>query len=349
MSYPSRNPSPDPRSFYQTSFRKIRNCANAELGPAVAGKNAANPKPVFKDWRGHQRAQSVFVGSQIPQIQRQIERIHAKAAQRPKPTPVTAEQPGSANMVRDDFGFAEPAVSFNRPHPNDYLSSPPADSYRDLSIGIGAFNQPFHQQLSYPPQQTGGNLMAWSPTAHHTGASTYHGAGGHYGMGFYGGMGGNEGGMGGGYGGTGANFTNYDPNPHQTGGSNPSNPNDFAPSGQSDGQPGHYFREMHKKMKVKDEVITELAGIIEMLEINYGISIDDQNETLEKLMSIARSLGEEAPEGGKAASAGEGKGKYCHSSTRYKRLISSQDAHLMLQPPAPRTLNTANSLLITSV
>lgn len=216
-------------------------------------------------------------------------------------------------MVKEEYGFAEPAVNFNHPHPNDHLSSPPADSYRNLSIGIGASSQPFHQQLSQPPQQTGGSFTASGPTAH------YAGVGDHYGMGSnYGSMGGNHGGLGGGYGGMGGNITNYDPHPHHIGDNTPSNLNASAPSGQPDGQAGIDFWEMQKKMKVKDKVITELAGIIEMLEINYGISIDDQNETLEKLMGIARSLEEEAREGGNAASAGKGKGRHNHPFTKYK-------------------------------
>ena len=262
---------------------------------------------MYKDWRGRQGAQSGVIGPQNPQIQRQIERFHAKAAQRFNPTPVITGQSGSANMVEEGYAFAEPAVNFNHPHPNHHLSSSPAESYRNLSIGIGASSQPFHQQLSQPSQETGGSFTASGPTAHHAGTSTHHGVGDHYGMG------GNDGGMGGGYGGMGGNITNYDPNPHHIIDKTPSNLNTSAPSGQSDGID---FWEMQKKMKVKDKVITELAGIIEMLEINYGISIDDQNETLEKLMSIARSLEEEAREGGNAVSVGKGKGKHNHPFRR---------------------------------
>ena len=213
-------------------------------------------------------------------------------------------------MVGEGFGFAEPTVNLNHPNPTDHLSFPPADSFRNLSIGIGPFSQPFHQQFSQPPQQTGGMFTASGPTAHYAGASTQHGVGDHYSMGS------NYGGMGGGYGDMGSNTTNYDSNPHHIGDNTPSNLNASAPSWQPDLQTGTDFWEMQKKMKVKDKVITELAGIIEMLEINYRISIDDQKESLETLMSIARSLEEEAREGGNAASAGKGKGKHYHPLTK---------------------------------
>lgn len=347
MSSPSLNPSTVSRHSGRILFGKVQNGANTALGPAVAGKNASAPQPVFKDWRGHQRAQSGFLGPQTPHIQRQIERIYAKAAQWPNPTPVIAEQPESANVITDDFGFAEPAVIFNRPHPNDHLSSPPTEFYRNPSIGIGTSSQPFHQQLTYPSQQMGGHYLDLDSTSHHTGIFNHDGVSSHYGN--YGGTGVDDGALSGGYGGMGGNLTNYGPNPHQIGGNNPSNLNAFAASGKFDGQPGVYFREMHKKMKVKDKVITELAGIIDMLEINYGISIDDQNETLEKLMGIARSLEEEARNGGTAVPADEGKSKWYPPNTRYERLIPQQDAHPMLQLPALRNLNTANRPLITSV
>lgn len=206
-------------------------------------------------------------------------------------------------MVKENFGFAEPAGNFTHPTLIGRRSFPPADSYRNSSIGIGASSQPFDQELSQPPQQTGGSFTASGPTAQYTGASTYYGVGEPYGMG-------------GGYGGMAGNITNYSPYPHQSGDNAPSNLNASAPSWQPDGQAGIDFWEMQKKMKVKDKVITELAGIIQMLEINYGISIDDQNETLENLMSIARSLEEEARDGGKAASAGKGKSKHYQPFTK---------------------------------
>lgn len=303
VSFPAQYPSPHSGPSHQNSLWKARNRANAKLGPAVAGKNATNPQPVYKDWKGHQRAQSVVVGPQIPQIQRQIERIYAKAAQRSDHTLVKAGQPETANMVKEAFSSTEPAGKFNRPHPNDEFSSPLADSYRNMSIDIGASSQPFHQQLSHTLYQTGGDFTApGPPTGQYPGASIDYGAGGHYGMG-------------GNYGGMGGNINNYGPSLHHFGDNSPSNLNISAPSGQFDGQAGHYYREMLKKIRVKDKVISELAGIIEMLEINYGISIDDQNETLEKLMNIAHSLEEEAREGGNAASTGEGKGKYYLPST----------------------------------
>ena len=62
------------------------------------------------------------------------------------------------------------------------------------------------------------------------------------------------------------------------------------------------LQEMQKQMKVKDKVITELAGIVEMLEINYGISIHDQADALQKLTNIAHSMKEDAREAENAPS-----------------------------------------------
>lgn len=76
--------------------------------------------------------------------------------------------------------------------------------------------------------------------------------------------------------------------------------NASAASGQSRSQSSTSIEEMQKQLKVKDKVITELAGIIESLEINYGISIDDQTHTFQNFINIARSMEEEAREAGNA-------------------------------------------------
>lgn len=197
-------------------------------------------------------------------------------------------------MVKGEwFGSAEPIVNFNRPHPDSHLSSPPADSHCNMSIGIGNSTQPFHQQFSPSLHQAGDNFTAApNPAAQYTGGPTRYGLGGnHAGMVGHYGMGGN-----------GGNHTSdYGPGHHQSGGNNP---NASMPSGQYAGQYSSQYggpsdgptQEMHDEMKVKDEVITELAGIVEMLEINYGISIDDQTDTVQKFLNIARSMEEEARE-----------------------------------------------------
>lgn len=205
-------------------------------------------------------------------------------------------------MVKEEgFDSAEPLVNFNRPHPDDRPSPPPADSHRNLSIDFEAPGHPFNQNFSHYPHQAGGNFMASSPSAQYTGGSTHYGMDNHYGMG------GNYGGMSGHYD-MGSNLTNYGPGPRQFGGNSPNHPNTFASPGQSDGP----TQEMRKQMKVKDKVITELAEIVEMLEINYGISIDDQTDTLQKFMNIARSMEEDAKkarEEGKAISSSRTTGK----------------------------------------
>lgn len=239
----------------------------------MAGKNATNPQPVYKDWKGHHRARSAIGG---PQIQKQIKNIYAKAAHPSTPTSVKAEQLKTAHMVKEEgSSSAGPVVNFNRAHPDESTSPAPVNSYRSMSIGIGA---------SHQPRQMGGNFMPPSPAAHYSGGSAHFGAGGNYGVGGnYGAMGGSDGGMGGG------------------------GPASVSP-GQPGGRSGAPIQEVQRQMKVKDKVITELAGIVEMLEINYGISIDDQVETFQKFMNIASSMEEEARGAGNAASTGNDKG-----------------------------------------
>ena len=286
--------------FSQNSLWKARNRANTKSGPAVAGKNATNPQPVYKDWKGHQRAHPAVVD---PQIQNQLKHIYAKAAQPSTPTPLKAEQSETAKMVKGEwFGSDEPAVNFNRPHPDDHLFLPPADSYRNMSIGVGASGQP-------SPRPMGGNFVPPIRATQDFGGSTHYGIGGDYG-----GTGGNYAGMGGNYRGMGDNPANYGPGPHHSGRNSLDNPNTSAPSGPLAGQSGGPIQEMQKQMQVKDKVITELAGLVEMLEINCGISIDDQVDTFQKFMTIARSMEDEAREAGNAASTGNGKGNYAYQS-----------------------------------
>ena len=211
------------------------------------------------------------------------------------------------------FGSAQPNVNFNRAHSDDYPSPPPADSYRNLSIGFEAPSQPFSQQFVQYPHQAGGHFMAPSPSAHYTGGFTHDGLDNHYDMGgSYGGMGGFYSDMGGG------NLANYGPGPYQFGGNSPNDPNTFASPGQLGGQSDGPTQAMQNQMMVKDKVITELAEIVEMLEVNYGISIDDQTDTLEKFLKIVRAMEEDekkACEGENAASPDMIMGKYPYQRT----------------------------------
>lgn len=238
-------------------------------------------------------------------------------------------------MVKgEDAGSAEPAASSSRPHPENHLSPPPADFYRNMSIGIGPSSQPFHQQFSTFPHQPGGNFVPPSPAVQYTGGSTQYGIGGHYGGigGNYGGIGGSNGGRGGNYAGMGGNQPNYGPGAQPFGG---------EASGQSGGHSSG-----PTEMQIKDKVITELAGIVEMLEINYGISIDEQTETVQKFMNVAHSLEEEARQAGNSASSS----KYPHQDTYVcERLILSKGARrLTFQLPVSRPPHTASHPPITN-
>lgn len=95
--------------------------------------------------------------------------------------------------------------------------------------------------------------------------------------------------------------------------------NPSAASGQSRGQSSTSIEEMQKQLKVKDKVITELAGIVASLEINYGISIDDQTHTFQNFISIARSMEEEARGAGNATASSGGVNQSKSSPTRRQR------------------------------
>ncbi|KAF6225514.1 hypothetical protein HO133_009514 [Letharia lupina] len=313
--------------------------------PAVAGKNATNPRPVYKDWKGHHRSQSAAVVG--PQIQKQIEHIYAKAGHPSNPTTVIPKQSETANMVKEElFGSAQPIVNYNRAHPDDSTSPAPADSYRNMSIGIGASNQPVQEHFIRSPPQMGGNFVAPSHAAQYPSGSIRYDTASSYGPGGnYGGMGVNYGGTGGNYGGMDGNYGmgGNGPDPHHFGVNGSNNPNTSMPSGQYGGRSGGSTQEMQKQMKVKDKVITELAGIVEMLEINYGISIDDQTTTFQKFMDIARSMEEEAREAGNVASSSETKGRasnvpapsasipsYGHPPSNHERIMTAMEGYINL-------------------
>ena len=84
----------------------------------------------------------------------------------------------------------------------------------------------------------------------------------------------------------------------------------FAASSHHVGHSTDVMDTLQRQIKVKDKVIAELAGIIESLEINYGISIDDQTQTFQNVLHIANSMAEEAHEADNAASPDSTKGKY---------------------------------------
>ena len=208
-------------------------------------------------------------------------------------------------MVRTEASsFAEPAADCNRAHPDDPMSPAPADSYDNMSTGIGASKQPIQQHFSRSPRQMGGHFVPPDPAARYKSGWTHHGMGGHNSIG------GNYG-KGGSYGGMGGNGSS----PQRFGGHSPNIPNASAASGQSDGESHVSTEEMQKQMKVKDKVITELVGIVESLEINYGIAIDDQTHAFQKFVSIAFSMEEEAREAGNTASSTMTKGKYFRHCT----------------------------------
>lgn len=190
-------------------------------------------------------------------------------------------------MVQDErFSSTEPQVNFNRVYSDNTMSPAPADSHRNMSFGMGAFHQPFQQHFDGSPYPMACSPVPPSPVARGTG-------------GFYGGMGDNEGGLGG-----------NAPDPHRFDCNSTIISDAFAPSGQSGGHSDGPIQAMQRQIQVKDKVITELAGIVEMLEINHGITIDDQIDTCQELLKIARSMEEEACQAGSAASSSQTKGKH---------------------------------------
>ena len=273
--------------------------ANAKLERAVAGRNATILQPIYRESKRHHRAHLPVADSQI---NRQIQRIHAKAKQHPTRTPVKAQQPPTSGMVKEERSSFDGPFDYNQVHPDDAMSPAPGASYRNLSIGIGTSNQPMQRPFDRSPHQSGGSFVPSSPAAHYPSSSTHFAAGGEYSIcGDYGSIGGGYGDMGGNYGdpsghysGTGAGYGHMSgrgPDPHHLeGGYNPNRPS-------SSTQPGdpsdHLIRELQQQSTVKDQAITELAGIIAMLEINYGFAIKDQTNTLETLLSIATSMKEE--------------------------------------------------------
>ncbi|KAM0804223.1 hypothetical protein BDR22DRAFT_655108 [Usnea florida] len=263
---------------------------------AVAGRNATISQPGPRESKRHHRAR-LAVGD--PQIDKQLERIRAKAKQLPTRTAVKAQQPPTSSMVSEErSSFARP-FDFNQPHPDDYMCPAPGDSYRNLSIGIGASNQPVQGPFDRSPHQFSGSFVPSSSAAYYPSRSTHFDASGGYGMGGdYGSMGGGYGahysgpsshfgGIGSGHG----HISGSGPDPHHFGGWD--NPNLSSSSTQPGNPSDHLIRELQQQSQVKDKAITALADIIAILEINYGFAIKEQTDTLETLLTIARSMKKE--------------------------------------------------------
>ena len=112
------------------------------------------------------------------------------------------------------------------------------------------------------------------------------------------------------------------------------------------GQPTISIEEMQLQLKVKDVVITELASIVELLEVNYGISIDDKTKTFQTLMNIAHSMKKEA---GTATSSTMPEGKHPRHRTSIKEANPRpQSAPLIFQLLHPGLLSTATRLPTTT-
>ena len=187
-------------------------------------------------------------------------------------------------MVKaEESSFAEPTVDYNRAHENVSPSPAPAGSYRRTSMN--------------------GNFVPLNRAAQHKSGWTKQGTGGSHSVGGNHDIGDSYGGMG-----SPRRKVGSGPGPQHFGSNSP-NLNTFADSGHSGGHSSDSTQDMQKQMKVKDKVITELASIVESLEINYEISIADQTHTFQDFMNIAHSMEQEAREVKKAASSSTIKGK----------------------------------------
>ena len=183
----------------------------------------------------------------------------------------------------EDSSFTEPTINYNRAHNNVSPSPAPAGSYRRTSMN--------------------GNIVPLEPAAQHKGSWTQQGIGGSLSVGGNHSIDGSYGGMG-----SPRRMVGSGSSPQHFGSNSP-NINTFADSGHSGGHSSGSTQEMQKQMEVKDKVITELASIVESLEINYEISVADQIRTFQDFMNIAHSMEEDAREVKKAASSSNIKGK----------------------------------------
>ena len=166
---------------------------------------------------------------------------------------------------------------------DDVMSPNSADPYPSLSIGIGVTKQPTQQRSSRSSRHFDGDFVPFSPTTQYDSGWTHHRAGddhnvdeSHRGEGTHHHLGSN------------------DSDPQQSSSNSPQDFNAFAASGRHVGHSSGSIETLQKQMQVKDKVIADLAAIVEALEINYGISIDDQTQTFRNVLHIAQSMKEEA-------------------------------------------------------
>lgn len=89
-------------SFPPSSLRKACNQANANIGPAVAGKNASNAQPIYHNWKGQHQAHSAVVS---PRIQGQIKRFH-DLAKLQKLTEVITDLANIVELLEINYGIS---------------------------------------------------------------------------------------------------------------------------------------------------------------------------------------------------------------------------------------------------
>ena len=327
-------------SFYNTSLHREslskphfikpnHHHANTKSGPAVAGRNATNPRPVYNDWRSHHRAHSAVVG---PRIQKQLQRIHDKAAMCSAHTSIKDGKSESVNYVEVDRpGSAEMATDHSRAQSDDLMSSTFADPYSSMSIGLGVTKQPTTQPSTCSSCHFDGHFVPPSPTAQHDRGWTHHCVGDNHSIG-------DDYSIGGGHGGMSSNnhMGSNCSDPQQSSSNSPKTFNASAASGHHVDHSSGSIETLQKQIQVKDKVIADLAGTVEALEIMYGFSIDDQTQTFQNFLHIAHSMEEEARAAGNPASSIFTKGPYPRLCT------STQGANLILgQASNVPTLSTS--------
>ena len=210
----------------------------------------------------------------------------------------------------DGLGFAEMAADCSRAQSDGVTSPTSADPYPSMSIGIG---QPTPQPSTCSPCHFDDHFVPPSPTARYDSGGTSHRVGDGYSIG-------------GGHGDMGSH--NYmgsnSSDPQQSSSNSPKTFSASAASGHHVDHSSDSIETLQKQMQVKDKVITDLAGIIEALEIMFGFSIDDQTQTFQNFLHIAHSIEEEARAAGNPSSSISIEGPYSRLCT------STQEANLFL-------------------
>ena len=140
------------------------------IEPAVAGRNASNPHPVYTDWQlEHSRSTIPNRGSEV---QQQVDHIKAKTTQNNPHTEFEAYTPNRKTMHPPQSDSAPDSV--NNPHDNlEMLGTQPKMSRQSAELSPsmiyfasrenGAFNQPF-----------GKDPTNYNPTTHYGAAATTH-------------------------------------------------------------------------------------------------------------------------------------------------------------------------------